>query len=413
MKFCMFHLMPYRDLPDDFEKRYRSICVDVPSSELYDPLQGAQMYNDALDELVYASKMGMDGICVNEHHSHMYGMMPSPNLMASALARETENSAIIVLGNSITLYSPAIRVAEEFAMLDAISGGRLVAGFPVGSSHDTNYSYGETPATLREKYAEAHDLIIESWTRPDVFSFNGKYNQLRYVNVIPKPVQKPHPPIWVPGGGSVETWDFCLEHDYVYCYLSYAGYASGLSRLQGFWDRADELGYDKNPYRAGFLQLVVVSETDEQAERDYAEHALYFFKKCLHTYPGFVEAPGYRTLKTITANMNSAFANARAQQSRDWGWQDYVDAGNIIAGSPATVRDRLREAITGLNVGHLMVLLHIGSMPKDLTQKNIQLFSEEVMPHLRDMWPEWEDRWWIKPAGSAVEPAASVPVADD
>ena len=408
MKFCMFHLMPYRDLPADFEDQYRSICVDVPS-HLYDPLMGSRMYNDALDELVYADKMGMDGVCVNEHHSHMYGMMPSPNLMAAALARETSQAAVIVLGNSLPLYSPAIRVAEEFAMLDAISGGRLIAGFPVGSSHDTNFSYGEVPATLREKYREAHDLIIQAWTRDEVFSFNGKFNQLRYVNVLPKPIQKPHPPIWVPGGGSVETWDFCLENDYVYCYLSYSGYENGMTRIRGFWDRAEELGYDNNPYRAGFLQLVVVSETDEQAEKDYAEHAMYFFKKCLHTYAGFVEAPGYRTMNTITRNLRSTFANARTQQAEEWTWRDYVDAGNIIAGSPATVRDRLREAIKGLNVGNLMVLLHIGSMPKELTMKNIQMFSEEVMPHLQDMWPEWENRWWIKPVGQASREAVSTP----
>ena len=412
MKFCMFHLMPYRALPDDFQERYRSICVDVPS-HLYDPLKGARMYNDTLDELIYADQMGLDGVCVNEHHSHMYGMMPSPNLMAAALARQTSQAAVVVLGNSLPLYSPAIRVAEEFAMLDAISGGRLVAGFPVGSSHDTNFSYGEPPATLREKYREAHDLILQSWTRPEVFSYNGKYNKLRYVNVLPKPVQKPHPPIWVPGGGSIETWDFCLENDYVYSYLSYAGAESGLSRLKGFWERAEELGVEKNPYRAGFLQLVVVSETDERAERDYAEHALYFFKKCLHTYPGYVEAPGYRTMRTISANVQSVYTNTRQQQAREWSWGDYVEAGNIIAGSPATVRDRLREAITKLHVGNLMVLLHIGSMPKELTLKNIQLFAEEVMPHLTDMWSDWENRWWIKPVVETGRTAAPISTLSD
>lgn len=404
MKFCMFHLMPYRDLPDNFENDYRSVCVDVPS-HLYDPVKGSQMYNDALDELVYADKMGIDGVCVNEHHSHMYGMMPSPNLMASALARETNDAAVIVLGNSLPLYKPAIRVAEEFAMLDAISGGRMIAGFPVGSSHDTNFSYGKVPATLRDEYREAHDLIIQSWTRDDVFSYNGKYNQLRYVNVLPKPMQKPHPPIWVPGGGSVETWDFCLENDYVYCYLSYSGYENGKSRLQGFWDRADELGYEKNPFRAGFLQLVVVSETDEQAEKDYAEHAMYFFKKCLHTYPGFADAPGYRTMQTVSRDVRSVYTNLRRQQAGEWSYRDYVEAGNIIAGSPATVRDRLKEAITGLNVGNLMVLLHIGSMPKELTEKNIRLFTQEVMPGLKDMWTDWDNRWWLKPVGQASEMA--------
>ena len=73
--------------------------------------------------------------------------MPSPNLMAAMLARRTSNAALIVLGNSLALYNPPIRVAEEFAMLDVASGGRLVAGFPVGTSMDTNFAYGQNPAT--------------------------------------------------------------------------------------------------------------------------------------------------------------------------------------------------------------------------------------------------------------------------
>jgi len=136
----MFHLMPYRDLPEDFDEKYRSVWVDPPSS-LMDPLKVHQMYNDTLDELELAAAVGFDGICVNEHHQNAYGFMPSPNLMAASLARRTKDVAIIVLGNSIALYNPPIRVAEEFAMLDCISGGRLVAGFPVGTSMDTNFCY--------------------------------------------------------------------------------------------------------------------------------------------------------------------------------------------------------------------------------------------------------------------------------
>jgi alkanesulfonate monooxygenase SsuD/methylene tetrahydromethanopterin reductase-like flavin-dependent oxidoreductase (luciferase family) len=95
-----------------------------------------------------------------------------------------------VLGNSIALYNPPIRVAERFAMLDVISGGRLVR-FPVGTAMDTNFCYGEVPATLCEKYREAHELIICSWTENEVLSFNGKYTKLRYVNLWPKPLQQP------------------------------------------------------------------------------------------------------------------------------------------------------------------------------------------------------------------------------
>jgi alkanesulfonate monooxygenase SsuD/methylene tetrahydromethanopterin reductase-like flavin-dependent oxidoreductase (luciferase family) len=127
-----------------------------------------------------------------------------------------------VLGSSIALYDPPIRVAEEFAMLDVISGGRLVAGFPVGTSMDTNYAYGRVPALLRERYAEAHELIRRAWAEDEPFVFNGRYTKLRYANCWPKPVQKPHPPIFIPGGGSVETWDFCIENNYNYSYLSFS-----------------------------------------------------------------------------------------------------------------------------------------------------------------------------------------------
>jgi len=153
VRFHWFHLMAYQDLPSDFSSRYHSVWVDVPS-QLFDPVKCNRMYHEYLDELGAADELGFDGICVNEHHQNAYGLMPSPNLMASTLARRTKRAAIVVMGNSLALYNPPIRVAEEFAMLDVLSGGRLVAGFPVGTSMDTNYCYGQTPTTLREKYTE-------------------------------------------------------------------------------------------------------------------------------------------------------------------------------------------------------------------------------------------------------------------
>ncbi len=83
MKICMFHLMPYRDLPADFEKKYQSVWVDPPYWELADSTRIGQYYNWTLDELIHAARAGMDGICVNEHHQNAYGFMPSPNLMGS------------------------------------------------------------------------------------------------------------------------------------------------------------------------------------------------------------------------------------------------------------------------------------------------------------------------------------------
>ena len=394
MKLHFFHLMPYRFLPDDFREKYRGVWVDIPS-HLFDPVKGHQLYNEYLDELEYAASVGFDGICVNEHHQNAYGLMPSPNLMAASLARRTNDAAVIVMGNSIALYNPPTRVAEEFAMLDCISGGRLVAGFPVGTSSDTNFCYGVVPATLRERYYEAHDLILRAWTEPDVFSFNGKYTQLRYVNVWPRPIQKPHPPVWVPGGGSVETWEWVTKQDHVYCYLSYFGHKRGLQVMEGFWEEVARQGKETNPYRAGFLQFVAVSESDAQAERDYAEHAEYFYNRCLHVYPGFADAPGYRTMRTLRAGLSSQFE--RKAFTGELKWKDFVEQGFIIAGSPESVRQQLEEAAKALHVGQMMLLLQFGSMPPELVRKNTELFAREVLPHVRKLWSEYEDHWWINP----------------
>ena len=122
-------------------------------------------------------------------------------------------------------------------MLDCISGGRLVAGFPVGTPMDTNFCYGQIPALTRDKYREAHELIMKAWSEPEPFAFNGKYTQLRYVNFWPRPIQQPHPPIYIPGGGSIETWDFCLDYDYNYSYLCFGGYLAGKKLLDGYWER--------------------------------------------------------------------------------------------------------------------------------------------------------------------------------
>jgi alkanesulfonate monooxygenase SsuD/methylene tetrahydromethanopterin reductase-like flavin-dependent oxidoreductase (luciferase family) len=233
MKFHWFHLMPYPYLPDNFRERYHSVWVDLPARELYDPVAGHEVYNEYLDELEFADQLGFDGIGVNEHHQNGYGLMPSPNIMAASLARRTRSAKLVVMGNSVALYNPPIRVAEEMAMLDVISGGRLVSGFPVGTPMDTVFCYGENPATLREKYREGVELVLRAWKSDEPFAFNGTYTQLRYVNPWPRPLQQPHPPVWIPGGGSVETWDWCAERDFLYAYLSFFGYQLPARRWTG------------------------------------------------------------------------------------------------------------------------------------------------------------------------------------
>jgi alkanesulfonate monooxygenase SsuD/methylene tetrahydromethanopterin reductase-like flavin-dependent oxidoreductase (luciferase family) len=437
MKMLWFHLMPYTELPDDFKEKHPSVWVDIHSS-LFDPKRAHHMYNDFLDELEYAAECGFDAICCNEHHSNGYGLMPSPNLIATALARRTTDTAICVMGNSLALYNPPTRVAEEFAMIDCISGGRLIAGFPVGTPMDTTFAYGQNPSMLRERYLEAHDLVMRAWQEKDTFAFNGRFNQQRYVNIWPRPIQQPHPPVWIPGGGSVETWRWCAEMDYVYCYLSYYGYKAGQATMQGFWDEMDRLGKDRNPYRAGFLQFVGVAESRSEAMERYAEAAEYFYGRCLHVDPRFASPPGYNTEATMRAGLESqvkraADEAARAQaESAQPGhnkpkdqlagvttgttagtrfnmvarnMEEIVDRGYVVVGSPKDVAEQLEYVAKTLNVGHFMLLLQYGNMSKELTKYNTKLFAEQVMPKLKPLFSEWEDKWWPKPMDKSARAA--------
>jgi alkanesulfonate monooxygenase SsuD/methylene tetrahydromethanopterin reductase-like flavin-dependent oxidoreductase (luciferase family) len=400
MKISMFHLMPYRDLPADFEQRYHSVWVDPPWWELADAQKVHQYYNWSLDELIYAAKSGLDGICVNEHHQNAYGFMPGPNLMGAILARATNglDVAIVQMGSTLPTTIPPIRVAEEYGMLDCISGGRLVAGMPLGTSMDANLCYGISPIEQRERYREAHDLILKAWQAKEIFAWNGKYFQLPMVNLWPRPMQQPHPPIWVPGLGSLSTWDFAATHDYCYCYLSFWGSKLGQRVMDGFWEFVAAKGLAPNPYRAGFAQLVVVSETDARAEAEYYPHIRYFYNKCLHIAPEFFFAPGYLDYRSLENTLKKGFLKTQLEVTEKvsrWQYKDFVENRLVIGGSPATVRQLLEEAVRNLRVGNLMVLLPIGSMPHELTLKNIELFSREVLPHLRDLWDDqWENHWW-------------------
>ena len=283
MKLLWFHLMPYPALPEDFNTPHRSVWVDIDPA-LFDRDTLAESYATYIDQLVYAEECGFDAICVNEHHNNGYGLMPSPNLIASVLASRTSRAAICVLGASVALYSPPVRVAEEFAMVDLFSRGRLIAGFPVGTAMDTCYSYGINPSQLRPRYYEGLELILKAWAADEPFAFNGTYNKHRYVNPVPRPYQRPHPPVWVPGGGSVETWDFCAANDYVYGALTYYGYKMARENVEGFWRRVEANGKDANPHRLAVTQFIGVADTDAEAYRLYREPAEYFFNRSLHVY---------------------------------------------------------------------------------------------------------------------------------
>ena len=374
MKVCMFHLMPYRDLPADFDKHYKSAYIDPVWFDVADPKKVGQYYNWTLDEFIHAARSGMNGVCTNQHHQNVYGFMANPSLMGSVLARATDgmNVAIVQLGSTLPSTSPPTRIAEEYAMIDCISGGRLVAGFPAGLPTDATISNGVVPVEQRERYREALELVQKAWSAKEVFAWNGKHYQLPMVNLWPRPLQQPHPPIWIPGSGSATTVDFVVDRDDSFCHLSYYGAQNAHSLGDFYWDRVTKRGRDANPYRLGFLQLIGVSESDEAAE-EYAPHAEYFFHKLLRTAPQYRDIPGYMDHASLVHAMKTPLRERF--DVRDLKYKDFVDRGFVITGSAATVRDRLLDGIKRLRIGHLLTLLHFGSMPHDLCMKNITLFT--------------------------------------
>jgi alkanesulfonate monooxygenase SsuD/methylene tetrahydromethanopterin reductase-like flavin-dependent oxidoreductase (luciferase family) len=282
------------------------------------------------------------------------------------------------------------------AMLDLLSHGRLISGFPVGTSMDTAYAYSVNPANLREKYREGVDLVLKAWTATEPFAFNGRFTQMRNVNVLPRPLQRPHPPIWIPGGGSVETWDYCSTRDYVYAALSYYGHQMAKETVGGYWRTVEENGKDANPYRLAFLQFIGVADTDRDAYRLYKEPAEYFFNRSLHVYPGYADAPGYLTEASARARFASKVrATVRDKQARhDLTWDEMVEKGYVVIGSPDTVRETLEDVAKTFNCGHLLTMLQFGNMSDELTRHNSKLFGEMVAPGLRGLFADAEDHWW-------------------
>jgi alkanesulfonate monooxygenase SsuD/methylene tetrahydromethanopterin reductase-like flavin-dependent oxidoreductase (luciferase family) len=204
MKLVSFHLMPYRPLDLVEAAKHRSPWV-VLRNHLYDPVKGAEEYARHIEPLLYAEEVGFDAIGVNEHHQTAYGLMPAPNLIASALIQRTKTIKIAILGRALPLVNNPIYIAEEFAMLGVLSKGRIIAGFVRGIGSEYRSS-GTNPYFSHERFHEAHDLIIRAWTEPGPFAFDGDHFSLRYVNLWPRPYQTPRPPVWIPSQGSNEKW---------------------------------------------------------------------------------------------------------------------------------------------------------------------------------------------------------------
>ena len=382
-----WHFMSYPFLPPDFDEKYELGWITVPN-KLWDPEKSRGLLREYIDQLVEADALGFDGMVTNEHHQNIYGLMPAPNIIAAALAHSTRRGKIVVLGNLLPLHGNPLRVAEEYAMLDNMSDGRIVAGFaPRGGQETFNYN---TPAALqREQFWEAVDLITDAWTKPGPFAFEGRHYPMRYVNPWPQPTQRPHPPVWVPGSRSRETMQQVARRGFSY-FLSSRVHGSEIAKGRlAFTKVLEENGQKYQPFRMGILLSVYVAETDEQAQEEAREPIFYFIKFC---FKGHLRQEG-RSLTQGPAVPNMAPEDYRQYLQHSTpgqpmlgdvnDWNELKNAQSIILGSPDTVFKALKEMVEVSGVGNLLIQFHIGNMKNELARKSMRLFAEHVAPRLR------------------------------
>jgi alkanesulfonate monooxygenase SsuD/methylene tetrahydromethanopterin reductase-like flavin-dependent oxidoreductase (luciferase family) len=375
MQYYFFHLMSWPFLPGDFDDKYDSAWVWLPNT-LYDPVRGHDLYKEYINTLAYAEELGFDGICVNEHHQNAYGLMPSPNLIAAALTQRTRRCKLAVIGNALPMYNPPLRVAEEFAMLDVLSGGRLMAGMVIGGGPEY-YSYGINPTHARERFREALDLIVKAWTEPGPFLWDSKHYHFRYVNPWPTPLQKPHPPIWIPGVGSKETIEFVAQRRYAYMGVPYFHIDVFKRVFAQFREACERAGYTARPEQMGWGIPIYVAETDKQAREEFEPHCRYFVKNLLKNIG--MSPPGYTSAQSAAAIMKNEKYFLYRQES----WEDMEKGVFSIVGSPETVRQKLEHYQKELGCGVVLTGCQTGTLPHDLTRKSMELLAREVLPKVR------------------------------
>jgi alkanesulfonate monooxygenase SsuD/methylene tetrahydromethanopterin reductase-like flavin-dependent oxidoreductase (luciferase family) len=389
VNFFFFHLMPWPNLPPprEFLRQHEAAWVTLPNT-LYDPDAGARLYERYLDELVAAEELGFDGVVVNEHHQNAYGLMPSPNLIAAALTQRTERVKICVLGNALPLYNPPTRVAEEFAMLDVLSGGRLISGLVVGGGPEY-YSYNVNPTEARGRFREAVDLVLRAWTEPGPFTFEGDYYNLPYVNPWPRPLQQPHPPVWIPGLGSPSTIEYCAERGFGYMGVAYYAPPGSFGRQAAHYREA--VARARRPYdpeKLGWLTTVYVAETDEEARADAYEPLAYFSGNLAAGFvgagkvwmpPGYIDAPA---LVQFLDDLRSQAANTGDRREATF-------RRNPLVGSVETVRERLLALVEEHRLGTVLALMSFGNLAADKARRSMELYAREVVPWVRHRADAW------------------------
>ena len=363
------------------------------SNSHFDPQIGSELYNTHLDEYEYSEEVGFDGLMLNEHHNTPTCLGATMNLEAAILARITKKPKIVLLGNPLPIFDNPIRLAEELAEIDMISRGRLVSGFVRGTGVES-LATNTNPLFNRERFEEAHDLLIKTWTTPGPFRWEGKHYQFRVVNPFQTPLQKPHPPIWIPGTGSPETLVWCAERHYPYLFLE-TDHQGTQDMMEIYAETARQHGYEPGPEHFGYLVRIHVQDTDEKARevgKGYMEGNVGVGRVPMPR--DYMSPVGYGS-----ASRDPRFLRLREQIRSDpfrvggldsAAYDDILASKRWIIGSPDTVVSQLREVLAQMRPGILAVWTNDGTINHEDSMRCLELMGQEVLPALREIGEELE-----------------------
>jgi alkanesulfonate monooxygenase SsuD/methylene tetrahydromethanopterin reductase-like flavin-dependent oxidoreductase (luciferase family) len=373
VRFDFMHFMPYVHLPEN-HAQYHSLWVDFPN-KYYDPEKGRALYDRYLAELVLADKLGFDAVVVNEHHNTAYSMMAAPNLIAAAIIPQTRNAKICVWGTPPNLEYPN-RLAEEYAMLDVLSQGRLEVAFPLGTGMEY-WAHPINPATARQRYRESIDIILQGWTQDGPTTFYGDFYTYRYLNPWPRPYQKPHPPCYIVGTGSPETVELAAKLGFGYSSV-FVSKERAQELNQQLRRRSAEYGHHIRPEQLPLLVITYVAETREKAEQEAIEHIRFFFEDALRTIPTFLAPPGY--LSVAELKKRAALAD---KLHGGFNFDNINEAFFVAVGPPDQVVAQLEEWGERMGTNHFNLVAAVGNMPHWKVVKNLHLLAEQVFPRIR------------------------------
>ena len=359
----------YPHLPE--ADTYRSIRVELPNIHC-DPEIASDLYNRYLDLWCACEEIGLE-IMLNEHHQTATCMVPAAPIMMGILARQTQKARLLILGNPISNRNQPVRVAEEMALVDVISKGRVECGFVRGVPYESAAA-NILPYKGTERLWEAHDLILKAWTTHDgPFNFEGRWYHHRQVNIWPRPYQQPHPPVWVTMG-SAGTAVPVAQHKYVG-----AVFLAGYPKVRNIFDAYREAYLDAHGEhppldRLAYLSLCYVGENEREAEE--GARKLLWYMESNKVPPEWSNPPGYHPPPISAMVMRGA---APVGLPLNPTLDQQMARGNVFAGTPDQVYEQIKafwEYSGGF--GHMLIMGQAGFLSDADALKSMRLYSNDV-----------------------------------